>query len=88
MEKLARQDVFCILIGSDQGRIDYRKELEQTMEKKGLGTQMRIVDHCHDMPAAYMLSTVVVSASIDPEGFGNAETVFVLSVLIKSLRSK
>ena len=30
----------------------------------------RIVDHCSDMPAAYMLSDVVVSASNEPEGFG------------------
>ena len=30
----------------------------------------RIVDHCNDMPAAYMLSDVVVSASNEPEGFG------------------
>ena len=30
----------------------------------------RIVEDCRDMPAAYMLSDVVVSASTDPEGFG------------------
>jgi glycosyltransferase involved in cell wall biosynthesis len=28
------------------------------------------MDECNDMPAAYMLSDVVVSASTDPEGFG------------------
>jgi glycosyltransferase involved in cell wall biosynthesis len=67
---LARKDVFCVIIGSDQGRTDYKKELEQAIEQKGLGAQVRIVDQCHDMPAAYMLSTVVVSASTDPEGFG------------------
>lgn len=70
MSKLNRDDVFCILIGSDQGRTEYRKELEQTIEEKGLGGRIRIIDHCDDMPAAYMLSTVVVSASTDPEGFG------------------
>ena len=31
---------------------------------------MRIVDHCDDMPAAYMLTDVVVSASTEPEAFG------------------
>ncbi len=70
MAKLRRKDVFCVIIGSDQGRKEYRQELEKTIEEKGLGPQMRIVDQCHDMPAAYMLSTVVVSASTDPEGFG------------------
>ncbi len=70
MARLDRKDLFCVIIGSDQGRSEYRKELEATIEEKGLGGQVRIVDHCDDMPAAYMLSTVVVSASTDPEGFG------------------
>lgn len=70
MAKLRRDDVFCVMIGSDQGREEYRKELEKTIEEYALGAQMRIVDQCQDMPAAYMLSTVVVSASTDPEGFG------------------
>lgn len=70
IEKLNRDDVFCLLIGADQGRTEYRKELEQAIAAKNLGGKIRIVDHCNDMPAAYMLSTVVVSASTDPEGFG------------------
>ena len=70
MAKLNREDVFCVLIGSDQGRTEYREELEQTISEKNLGGKVRIIDHCDDMPAAYMLSTVVVSASTDPEGFG------------------
>ena len=45
MSKLNRDDVFCILIGSDQGRTEYRKELEQTIEEKGLGGRIRIIDH-------------------------------------------
>ena len=51
-------------------RSEYRKELEDSIAEKDLGTQIRIIDHCNDMPAAYMLATVVVSASTDPEGFG------------------
>lgn len=70
MAMLSRPDVFCVLIGSDQGRTAYREELEETIREKGLEGQIRIVDHCDDMPAAYMLATVVVSASTDPEGFG------------------
>ncbi|HYL33802.1 MAG TPA: glycosyltransferase, partial [Stellaceae bacterium] len=30
----------------------------------------RVLDECRDMPAAYMLADVVVSASTEPEGFG------------------
>ncbi len=70
MAKINRADVICVLIGSDQGRTEYRKELEEKIESLHLAGRVRIIDHCDDMPAAYMLSTVVVSASTDPEGFG------------------
>lgn len=70
MAKLKRPDIFCVIIGADQGRAEYRKELEEKIRQRGLEGQVRIVDHCDDMPAAYMLATVVVSASTDPEGFG------------------
>jgi glycosyltransferase involved in cell wall biosynthesis len=68
--KLDREDVFCVLIGDDQGRTEYRQELEKTIADKNLEGRVRIIGHCNDMPAAYTLSTVVVSASTDPEGFG------------------
>lgn len=70
IEKLARPDVFCLLIGSDQGRTEYRQELENDIRNRKLEGRVRIVDHCTDMPAAYMMANVVVSASIEPEGFG------------------
>ena len=70
MARLKRHDLFAVLIGSDQGRTEYRKELEAAIAQKGLNGHVRIVDHCDDMPAACMLSNVVVSASTDPEGFG------------------
>ncbi len=70
VSRLQRKDIFCVLIGSDQGRTGYRKELEGAINAAHLGGQVRIVDHCNDMPAAYMLATVVVCPSTDPEGFG------------------
>lgn len=70
MALLGRKDLFCVIIGSDQGRTEYRKELEEAIQNYELGGQVRIVDHCTDMPSAYMLASVVVSASTDPEGFG------------------
>ena len=68
--KLGRRDIRCLLVGSDQGRTGYRQELEALVEAHGLNEIVRIVDHCDDMPAAYMLTDVVVSASTDPEAFG------------------
>lgn len=70
LAELKRNDIFTIIIGSDQGRTGYRVELEDMIQDYQLGGQIRIIDHCDDMPAAYMLSTVVISASTDPEGFG------------------
>lgn len=70
LSKIDRKDIFTIIIGSDQGRTGYRVELEEQIQNLNLGGQVRIVDHCDDMPAAYMLATVAISASTDPEGFG------------------
>ncbi len=70
IEQLGRHDLRCLLVGADQGREDYRRELETMIEQKGLGDVIHVVDHCDDMPAAYMLTDVVVSASTDPEAFG------------------
>jgi glycosyltransferase involved in cell wall biosynthesis len=44
--------------------------LEAAIERLGLIGMFRIIDGCNDMPAAYMLSNLVISASTDPEGFG------------------
>jgi glycosyltransferase involved in cell wall biosynthesis len=70
LAKLGRRDIRCLLVGGDQGRAEYRRELENLVNNHGLGEIVRIVDHCDDMPAAYMLTDVVVSASTDPEAFG------------------
>lgn len=72
--RLGRKDIRCVLVGSDQGRGGYRKELEKQIRKLDLGSVVRIVDNCDDMPAAYMLADVVISASTDPEAFGRIVT--------------
>lgn len=70
IEMLQRKDVFCVFVGSDIGNESYRRELENYIEAKELSGAVRIVGDCKDMPAAYMISTVVVSPSLVPEGFG------------------
>ncbi len=67
---LGRRDVRCLLVGSDQGREAYTDELKSLVERRGLTDIVHIVGDCNDMPAAYMLTDVVVSASTDPEAFG------------------
>jgi glycosyltransferase involved in cell wall biosynthesis len=73
IEALSRLDhdaCRCILVGSDQGRSAYVTELENAIVRHGLGDVVRIVGHCRDMAAAYMLADVVVSASTEAEAFG------------------
>jgi glycosyltransferase involved in cell wall biosynthesis len=68
--RLGRDDVRCLIVGSEKGRGAYMRDLEAQIEKLGLTGIVHIVGNCNDMPAALMLADVVVSASTDPEGFG------------------
>jgi glycosyltransferase involved in cell wall biosynthesis len=73
IEALARMqtpNVFAVLVGDDQGRHRYARELARLSAKLGLAARVRMVGHCEDMPAALRLSDVVVNASIEPEAFG------------------
>jgi len=70
LAELGRHDVRCLLVGSDQGRTGYRQELTDLIRRLGLTDVVHIVDECNDMPAAYMLTDIAVSASTDPEAFG------------------
>jgi len=67
---LGRRDLRCLLVGSDQGRSAFNDELLAKVARLGLTDIVHIVGDCNDMPAAYMLTDVVVSASTDPEAFG------------------
>jgi glycosyltransferase involved in cell wall biosynthesis len=69
--KASGEDRFLILLaGDDQGRSAYRAELEQAIAAGGLSDNVRIVGHCEDMPAAYLVADVAAAPSLDPEAFG------------------
>jgi glycosyltransferase involved in cell wall biosynthesis len=68
--RLSRRDVCCVLVGSDQGRRRYSVQLVRQAERLGIAPRVRLVGNCDDMPAALMLSDVVVHASVQPEAFG------------------
>lgn len=70
LAKLGHKQIRCLLVGSDQGRSGYRRSLEDLAKRLDVESVVHIVGECRDMPAAYMLADVVVSASTDPEGFG------------------
>ena len=60
----------AIILGSDQGRNVYYKKLLSLVEKYRLNQKIKFVPFCKEMPLAYKLADVVVSASIEPEAFG------------------
>jgi glycosyltransferase involved in cell wall biosynthesis len=70
LSRLARPDVCCVLVGSDQGRRRYAAQLIRQAEALGVADRLRLAGECDDMPAALMLSDVVVHASTEPEAFG------------------
>ncbi len=60
----------AVILGSDQGRKVYKKKLINLVQRYRLGQKIKFIDHCKDMPLAYSLADVIVSASIEPEAFG------------------
>ena len=60
----------AVILGSDQGRKVYKKKLIDLVQRYRLGKKVIFVNHCKEMPLAYSLADVVVSASTEPEAFG------------------
>ena len=60
----------AVFLGSDQGRKVYKKKLLSLIERYSLTKKIKFIDHCSEMPLAYSLADLVVSASIEPEAFG------------------
>ena len=60
----------ALIVGDPQGRLDYVDELKRAAAEKALTDAVIMAGHATDMPAAYMASDIVVSASTDPEAFG------------------
>ena len=70
IRKLKDRKIACLIVGSDQGRHQYRQSLQDEINRLELSPIIHLIDHCDDMPAAYMLADIVVSASVEPEAFG------------------
>ena len=72
LSKLKSKDFYCLIVGSDQGRVHYTNELKELVAKYGLESKVQFIDHSFDIPALLMLSDVVLSTAIQPEAFGRA----------------
>ena len=64
------QSLQAIILGSDQGRNVYKKQLIGLVEQHRLNKIIKFIDKCEEMPVAYRLANLVCSCSIEPEAFG------------------
>jgi len=69
-KELGYQSFYAIILGNDQGRDIYTKKIKRLAEQYRLMGQLKFVEHCKNMPLAYKVSNLVVSASKEPEAFG------------------
>jgi glycosyltransferase involved in cell wall biosynthesis len=61
----------AVCVGDKNENKSYTERLARMLSELRLGNRVKFVGHCDDMPAAYMLADVVVSASsTEPEAFG------------------
>lgn len=70
LARLEHRNAVAVLVGSDQGRRSYTRGLIRQAQRLGVAGRLRLVGECDDMPAALLLSDVVVHASTRPEAFG------------------
>ena len=68
--ELGYEAFYAIILGSDQGRDLYKKKLIRLVEQHRMNNQVKFINHCKNMPLAYQISDLVISASIEPESFG------------------
>ena len=60
----------AIILGSEQDRNIYKKQLIDLMQKNRLNKIIKFIDHCEEMPIPYGIANLVCSCSIEPESFG------------------
>ena len=69
-KELGYESFNAVILGSDQGRDIYTKKIKRLAEQYRLTSQLKFINHCKNMPLAYKISDIVVSASVEPEAFG------------------
>ncbi|MDA7714083.1 glycosyltransferase family 4 protein [Candidatus Pelagibacter sp.] len=69
-KQLGYQAFYAVILGSDQGRNIYTKKIKRLAEQYRLNGQLKFIKNYENMPLAYKISDLAVSASIEPEGFG------------------
>ena len=68
--KMGYDSFYAVILGSSQGRNVYAKKIRRLAEQYRMNSQLKFIDNCKNMPLAYKVSDIIVSASIEPEAFG------------------
>ena len=69
-KELGYEAFYAVILGNAQGRDVYKKKIKRLAEQYRLTNQVRFIEHCENMPLAYKISDLIVSASTEPEAFG------------------
>jgi len=69
-EQINNQPFEGIIIGGDQGKSVYKKQLIALVERYRLKKIIKFIDHCDEMPVVYKIANLVCSCSSEPEAFG------------------
>ena len=69
-EQINNQPFEGIIIGGDQGKSVYKKQLIALVERYRLKKIIKFIDRCDEMPVAYKIANLVCSCSSEPEAFG------------------
>ncbi|MBT3388395.1 MAG: glycosyltransferase family 4 protein [Desulfobacula sp.] len=70
LEKIKGLSWTAIFVGNENENLKYTEMLKQEASQKGLGQRVVFAGLCKDMPAAFKLCDLTVSASVYPESFG------------------
>jgi glycosyltransferase involved in cell wall biosynthesis len=72
LKEIGLKDFLCVFVGEDRGRTRYTGELWDLVLATGTMDVIRMAAPVADMPAAYAVASVVVSAAVQPEGLQRA----------------
>jgi glycosyltransferase involved in cell wall biosynthesis len=72
LKEIGLKDFLCVFVGEDRGRTHYTGELWDLVLATGTIDVIRMAAPIADMPAAYAVASVVVSAAVQPEGLQRA----------------
>jgi glycosyltransferase involved in cell wall biosynthesis len=65
-----RDDFLILFVGDARENLAYQAEVEQAIAAAGLQDQIRVLGHCSDMPAAFMIGDAAILPTTKPESFG------------------